>query len=220
MFELFLKGGPLMWPILVCSVIMAAIIMERAVVFWRVKNTTDEFIKNVKKELLKKKYDEAVKVCTLQGSPVSAVLTAGIKTRKLSAHEKENIMKRVGSAEIRKLDKHLRGLGIIANIAPLIGLLGTVTGLIKSFMKIQELGGRVDASILAGGIWEALLTTAAGLSVAIAAVIFYHYFEGKTEKITAEMKDAVSYLEQWLRMGEFKPDKKESEIIEEIEYGI
>ena len=92
------------------------------------------------------------------------------------------------------MDKNLRGLAVIGNIAPLLGLLGTVTGMIRAFMKIQRLGGIVDASVLAGGIWEALITTAAGLSVAIPTLVAYHYFEGRIDNIASQIKDVASEL--------------------------
>ena len=92
------------------------------------------------------------------------------------------------------MGKNLRGLGIIGHISPLLGLLGTVAGMIEAFITIEELGGRVDASVLAGGIWEALITTAFGLSVAIPAIVFYHYFEGRVDDIAAQMKDAASEI--------------------------
>ena len=117
-----------------------------------------------------------------------------IHIHKRAHPEKEKIISRAGSRELRKLEKNLRGLGIIAHISPLLGLLGTVTGMIKCFMKIQELGGRVDAQVLAGGIWEALITTAAGLSIAIPAIIFYHYFEGKVDNFYHQMKDAAEEI--------------------------
>jgi biopolymer transport protein ExbB len=220
MLEFFLKGGPLMWPILICSIIMVAIVIERLVVFNAKGKDTDHVIKEDKSLVLKKKYSKAAELCDGSGSPVTAVLAASIRVSKVKNVDKEGIIQSVGSKEIRKLDKNLRGLAIIANISPLIGLLGTVTGLIKSFIQIQELGGRVDASILAGGIWEALITTAAGLSVAIVSVVFYHYFEGRVDSISSKMKESVQYINEWLRVGELKISKKEAEIVEDIDYGI
>jgi biopolymer transport protein ExbB len=96
---------------------------------------------------------------------------------------------RVGSAEIRKLESYLRGLSAIAHLSPLLGLFGTVTGMIRAFMKVQEAGARVDASLLAGGIWEALLTTAFGLAVALPAMAAYYYLEGEVDQARGTMKD-------------------------------
>jgi len=200
MFEFFLKGGPLIWPILLCSVIVFAIVLERLWHFRRIKTNVGNLIAQVKRLLLEGKLEEAEKLCRETRGPVAHILAVGIHIHKRAYPEKEKIISRAGSRELRKLEKNLRGLGIIAHISPLLGLLGTVTGMIKCFMKIQELGGRVDASVLAGGIWEALITTAAGLSVAIPAIIFYHYFEGKVDNIASQMKDVV---QEFLEHTEF-----------------
>lgn len=194
MFDFFLKGGPLMWPILLCSVISITIILERLYHFYRARTKIPNIFARVKRLLQKGKADEALKLCESTSGPIAHILAIGIHIRKRSLEEKEKIIARAGSRAVRQLDKNLRGLAIIGNITPLLGLLGTVTGMIKAFMKIQELGGRVDASVLAGGIWEALITTAAGLSVAIPTIIFYHYFEGRVDNVVSQIKDVASEL--------------------------
>ncbi len=194
MFEFLLKGGLLMWPIVLCSVTSVAIILERVIHFCRVRVKIPNISSRVKSLLQGGKSGEALKLCESGNDPISHVLAIGIHIRRRSLEEKERIIARAGSRVIRQLDKNLRGLAIIGNIAPLLGLLGTVAGMIRAFMKIQELGGKVDASVLAGGIWEALITTAAGLSVAIPALVAYHYFEGRVDNIASQMKDAASEL--------------------------
>lgn len=119
-----------------------------------------------------------------------------IKFKDLNGEEKEKMITKVGSLELQRLEKNLGSLAVIAHISPLLGLLGTVTGMIKAFMKIQALGGRVDASVLAGGIWEALITTAAGLSVAIPTLVAYYYFEGKVDGFEKEMRRIWSLKEE------------------------
>jgi biopolymer transport protein ExbB len=111
-----------------------------------------------------------------------------LQNRHRSTEELEKLVSMAGTREIQKLSQHVRGLGIIGNVTPLIGLLGTVVGMVKTFMKIADASGQVNPSLLAGGIWEALLTTAAGLTVAIPVVIMYHYFEGVTERFAMQMK--------------------------------
>jgi len=144
--------------------------------------------------LKESKAEEALRLCEEASGPVAHILAVGIHIRHKNNDEKEKLISRAGSKIIRYLDKHLRGLAVIVNASTLLGLLGTVTGMIKAFMKIQGLGGRVDASVLAGGIWEALITTAAGLFVAIPTMIAYHYFEGRVDNIGAQMKDAAAEL--------------------------
>lgn len=192
MFEFFLKGGPLMWPILLCSIISITIIIERFYHHYRARTNIPNIFSQTKSLLKDDKITQALKLCEITSSPVAHILAIGIRIRKRSVEEKEKIIARAGSRIVRRLDKNLRGLAIIGNITPLLGLLGTVIGMIRAFMKIQELGGRVDASVLAGGIWEALITTAAGLSVAIPTLVAYHYFEGRADNIAAQMKDVAS----------------------------
>ena len=192
MFNFLLKGGPLMWPILLCSVVSFTIVLERFYYLYRERTKIPNIFSRVKSFLKEEKADEALKLCEGTSGPIAHILAIGIHLRRRGLEEKERIITRAGSKIVRQLDKNLRGLAVIGNIAPLLGLLGTVTGMIKAFIKIQELGGRVDASVLAGGIWEALLTTAAGLSVAIPTLVAYHYFEGKVDDYTVQMKEAAS----------------------------
>lgn len=194
MFEFFLKGGVLMWPIILCSIVAITIILERFYRFHRIRTKVPNLFSKVKKLLQEDKPDEALKLCENIPSPIAHILAVGIHLRKRSVDEKEKIIAMAGTRVIRGLDKNLHGLAIIGNITPLLGLLGTVMGMIKAFVKIQELGGRVDASVLAGGIWEALITTAFGLSVAIPTLVAFHYFEGRVDNIAAEMKDASMEL--------------------------
>jgi len=194
MFEFLMKGGFLMWPILLCSLISVTIILERLYKLHRARIKIPNILSRVKNLLKEGRADEALKLCESVNDPVAHILAIGIRIRKRSLEEQEKMISRAGSKIIRQLEKNLRGLAIIGNIAPLMGLLGTVTGMIKAFIKIQELGGRVDASVLAGGIWEALITTAAGLSVAIPTLVAYHYFESKVDNIGARMKDGAGEL--------------------------
>lgn len=194
MLSLFLKGGPLMWPILLCSVVSITIILERFYCFHKAKTKIPNICSRVKALLKDGKAEEALRLCEETAGPVAHILAVGIHIRHKNNDEKEKLISRAGSKIIRQLDKHLRGLAVIVNVSTLLGLLGTVTGMIKAFMKIQELGGRVDASVLAAGIWEALITTAAGLFVAIPTMIAYHYFEGKVDNISAQMRDAAAEL--------------------------
>lgn len=195
MFNFFLKGGPLMWPILACSIVSITIILERFYHFHRIRTKTPNIFSRVKSLLKDDKADEALKLCEGTSGPIAHILAIGIHIRsRRSPEEKEKLLSRAGSKVVWQLERNLGGLAIIGNIAPLLGLLGTVTGMIRVFMKIEDLGGRVDASILAGGIWEALITTAAGLFVAIPTLVVYHYFEGRVENIASLMKDVATEL--------------------------
>lgn len=185
-----------MWPILLCSIISITIVLERFYHFYQARTKIPNIFSRVKSLLKDGKTDEALKLCENTSDPIAHILAIGIHIRHRNLEEKEKLISRAGSKIIRQLDRNLRGLAVIGNIAPLLGLLGTVTGMIRVFMKIQELGGRVDAQVLAGGIWEALITTAAGLFVAIPTLVAYHYFEGRVDNTASLMKDvAVELIE-------------------------
>jgi biopolymer transport protein ExbB len=218
-FDLISKGGPLMYPIVLCSVIALAIVLERWFYFFRIRGGAAGMPEQVNGLLGEGRWEEAEVLCQATGGPVMGIIAAGLQVREKPAVEREDILTRVGSAELRRLTGNLRGLGIVAHISPLLGLLGTVTGMMAAFMKIQELGGEVDAAILAGGIWEALITTAAGLTVAIPTMVFYHYFEGKIDTYYARMKEAAQLLTE--RLGEKQLTFESGPArTEDVEYGV
>lgn len=218
MFSIMVKGGVLMWPILFCSIISLAIILERLYHFHRIRINIPEFFSSIRGLLQKKKVEEALDLCRKTPAPIGRILACGIQNHREDAVVQEKAISRVGSWEVRGLEKHIRGLATIGNITPLLGFLGTVTGMIKAFIKIQELGGRVDASVLAGGIWEALLTTVAGLIVAIPTLVAYHYFESKIDNMSCWMKEVASELLEFLGTKSVPVEAKE--IKEDKNYGI
>jgi biopolymer transport protein ExbB len=115
---------------------------------------------------------------------VKRMIIEGLRLKNLPRWKMEETLSEVGQEEINKQNKYIRGLEVIASITPLLGLLGTVIGMVQAFNKVAEHEGIVDPSLLAGGIWEALLTTAAGLSVAIPTMVMLHFFNRRTENIT------------------------------------
>jgi len=126
--------------------------------------------------------------------PVARIMRVAIEcimNRDMTIKSRESEIARVGSSELRYLESHMRGLEMVATTAPLLGLLGTVIGMVRAFSKLGEAGTRVDPSMLAGGIWEALLTTVGGLAVAIPAVAAYYIIDGVIEKVRSQMKDVT-----------------------------
>ena len=198
----------MMYPIILCSIAAIAIILNRAYHFFRIRIDVSQFLSQIEQALQSNKIDIALKHAKNTRGPLSTIVEAGISNSQKDIVKWEKAISRVGTKELLKLEKNLRSLGIIAHISPLLGLLGTVTGMIKAFMKIQELGGKVDASVLAGGIWEALLTTAAGLFVAIPTMVAYHYFEGKVDNYATLMKESATLVSEWLEIGKLKQEKK------------
>jgi len=195
--ELLDKGGVVMIIILGLSVYVAAVILYKLFQFWRLQAFRMGFIANIIDSVGHKKYKEAQRIAGNQRSPVARVIETVLETlgqAALSEDKKMRAIESSGAKQIRVFESHLKGLEMVANIAPLLGLLGTVIGMVKAFAGIQEIGSRVDPSVLAGGIWEALLTTVAGLAVAIPALAAHYIIDNKIEGIRATMSEAVSNI--------------------------
>ncbi len=201
MIEILSKGGILMIPILLCSVVSLAIILERGYRFLKIKTDTSSFLEPVLSDVRQGRSEQALNTLNTKHGVVARVLSAGIKDYLRYSEESlmEKAIVRAGSHELSLLERNLRGLQVIANVAPLLGLLGTVTGMIKAFMQIENYGGVVDPSQLAGGIWEAMITTATGLSIAIPSLLFYSYFLGRIDRAEASMKSAALDLLESIR---------------------
>ena len=178
--ELMGKGGVMMYPIFLASIIAFAIIIERLVFFRKCNENPDDIFAAIKDLVRNDKHPTA----KFTGGPISRMLEVGAQARKEPRWKLEEKLTVHGQEEISELRKNLRGLEVIATISPLMGLLGTVVGMVKAFNKVAQYKGQVDPSLLAGGIWEALLTTAAGLALAIPVVIMLNYFERKVEAIS------------------------------------
>lgn len=193
MLELIKAGGWVMWPILLCSVISLAIVVER---FWSLqrKRTAPRNLVNQIWQWARDGELDAKRIQELRrNSPLGRILAAGLMNRR---HERE-IMKEsieeVGRHVAHELERFLNTLGTIASISPLLGLLGTVLGMIKVFTVITNQGVG-DASVLASGIAEALITTAAGLMVAIPTLLFYRYFRGRVDELIITMEQEALRL--------------------------
>lgn len=187
------KGGVMMYPIFFASIIAFAIIIERLIFFKKNKENPDDILKEIKDLVNNKNPGKLDKNQTSEG-PVSRLLTVGIEAKNEPLWKLEEKLAVSGREEILGLRKNLRGLEVIATISPLMGLLGTVMGMVKAFNKVAQYKGQVDPSLLAGGIWEALLTTAAGLAIAIPIVIMLNFFERKVESITILLEKYGQYL--------------------------
>jgi biopolymer transport protein ExbB len=191
MWEIVRAGGPVMWPIILCSIGAAAIVLERLWTLQDKRVLPRELTAKVWQLIENNQVNDKVITALEQNSPLGRVLAAGLANRH---RPHEVIMERLedtGRHVIYELERFLNTLGTIAGIAPLLGLLGTVTGIIKAFNAINQ-GGVGDPRALSGGIAEALITTAAGLIVAIPALFAYRYLRGKVDRIVVEMeKDAI-----------------------------
>lgn len=188
MLELVRAGGWLMWPIIVCSVVAMAIVLERLWAYRGRRVLPANLVAQIWKLDRDKQLTNAHIVTVRKSSPLGRILAAGLVNR----HHPREVMKQAiedeGRQVVHELERYLNTLGTIATITPLLGLLGTVIGMIKVFTAITT-AGVGNPAVLANGISEALITTAAGLSVAIPAVIFHRYLSGKVDRLVVRMEE-------------------------------
>lgn len=194
MIELLNKGGWIMYPILLCSVIALATIIERIIFYLWTKEDYEKFFSEIKRHILTKNIDEAIRFAQSRHTAISKITVVYLKSVNKKPQIFEDILHHKGSDEVKKLERHLFILAIVGHLTPLIGLLGTVLGMIVTFQKIESLGGQVNVNALAGGIWVALLTTAFGLIVAIPVMAAYHFFENLVTNRSDRMQSLISEL--------------------------
>lgn len=189
-FEVLSQGGVLMIPLFILSVVAIYVIAER----WRTLNNSNMDIGSMLNslEMMLKSGDQqrAMQHCDQFDKPLARILKAGIRRLGKPIRDIEDAIENAGKKEIFQLEKRMNWLATIAGVAPLVGFTGTVTGMIRAFMDIQALQGNVNPSVLAGGIWEALITTATGLIVGIIAYGFYNFLQGKINRQIFEFENA------------------------------
>jgi len=192
---LFAKIGLTRWPLLICSAIGLAIIVERVVYYTKLRLDYASFSRKLFIHLRQNQLTEAVSLCQKSQNPVAHI--AGIYLKNLKNKKRDGLLTREGSFAIEKVESKLRGLATITHVAPLLGLLGTVAGLVLAFHEIELTVGQVQVKNLAGGIWEALLSTVFGLIVAIPCMIAYHTFESVADRIARRMLTIISELDEF-----------------------
>jgi len=196
-FDIMHKGGPLMWGIFICSVISVAVFVERMWHLHRARIDTQRFVEGIMTILKRNKIMEAVEICEHTPGPIAYILKAGIMKHDRPRSEIREVIEDAASHEIPRLEKNLGIMATIAHVSPLIGLLGTVTGMIKAFQTIEQksvVGSPVMPGQLAGGIWEALITTAAGLGLAILTYVAYNYFVSWVNGFIVDMEKSATHL--------------------------
>jgi biopolymer transport protein ExbB len=191
LIELIAKGGPVVWVLAGYSVVGLAIILERYLLFLRLPRLPKQMLPELDRLLGER--DVVARVAGLKG-PEARVLQAMVGADRDGVKDLQGVGMRVRSQEVRRMEFGLRTLGVLGNTAPLLGLLGTITGMIKAFMVIEAAGGKVDAQALAGGIWEAMITTGVGLAVAIPLLILLHFLEGAVERRGHSIGRCISLL--------------------------
>ncbi len=194
MIEFLKSGGILMIPILICGIFATYIIIERCVYFSSVQKKDRELRKNLEEALVSGEFSAADAFCVHAGTPLSQVVRKALDCRKLTEDDMREIVQCERDAAAPQFDHWLTLLGTIANISTLLGLFGTVTGNIKAFGVLGSGGTMGNPAILASSISEALLTTAAGLFVAIPSLIFSNYLSRRADKCVLEMEGTVTKL--------------------------
>ncbi|MDQ3625316.1 MAG: MotA/TolQ/ExbB proton channel family protein [Verrucomicrobiota bacterium] len=190
MIDYMQKGGPLMWLILFCSVLAGAVFLERVTYFHRATIRVGEFLRGLAILLERRAFAEALHQCAGTPGPVPRVIHAAILRHDASRAELKGIVQEAGQLEVPRLERRLGILATIAIVAPMLGLLGTVMGLIESFVSISSQSGFASATDIAGGIYESLLTAAGGLVVAIPCTVGYCYLSARVNNLLHDIERA------------------------------
>ena len=189
-------GGPILWVLVIISIGAFAVVLERIVFFAKnEKNVGSNFKDEILSLVANKKIDEAIALCDTKKSCVASAVKKFLQKapRGIDVQDYEFILKEVTNQEISPYERRLNLLASIISISPMLGLLGTVTGMIRAFTNISKYGAG-DAAIVADGIAEALLTTAAGLMIAIPVIVVYNYLNRRLEKMENEIDDVVTNI--------------------------
>ncbi len=185
--ELFRAGGPVMWPLAICSVLAVAIILERAIQLRRARILDPAVVERVTGLVEGGRVDRAIEVCRQHPGIYTNIVLAGLETVPKGEAAAKEAIEDAGRHETARLTRYLGALGTIASVAPLLGLLGTVLGMIEVFRTIARVGAG-NAAELSSGISQALITTAVGLCIAIPALVAYNYFLGKAQAIVTDLE--------------------------------
>ncbi len=208
-FSIFAKGGLVMWPILLCSILSLGFGIERMMALRRSKIVGDEFVTAIRRLSQKGDFGQALRLCRNTPLPMSRIVKAGLARAPHGLLEVERAIETTGAHEATLLQNNLRAIGALANLTPMLGLLGTVVGMIKAFDVISS-AGTGDPGLVASGISEALITTAAGLIIGIPTLALYHYFRGKVDRIVYEMEElSLLLVEDIQKAMQKSPDERD-----------
>jgi biopolymer transport protein ExbB len=202
LWALLLKGGWVMLPILLLSILMVYAIIERLIVLQGAAKIPQRWIEAVNATTLQGDTEGVKMLCEKKRYAIARIIKAGIENSYQSIKSIERVVESTGQTEIYKLEKNLSLLGTIAGVAPMLGFLGTVTGMIQAFMAMAQETNQISPQLLSGGIYEAMITTAAGLVVGIAANLSYNYFLMYIQKATQRIENTVNQFLDIMRKHE------------------
>ncbi|MCB0516597.1 MAG: MotA/TolQ/ExbB proton channel family protein [Chitinophagales bacterium] len=196
LWDLFLKGGWFMYPILLLSIIAVYLFIDRYIAIRKASVVRDEFLRNVRDYMKAGNISAATALCQSENSPISRMIEKGLRRIGKPLEHIKMSVENVGQLEVASLENRVSLLATIAGVAPMLGFLGTVTGMIRAFFNIASAGNNIEPSLLAGGIYEAMLTTAAGLIVGIPAYIAFNILVSMLDKLIFKMEAAtVAFLD-------------------------
>jgi len=208
------KGGPVMWPILILSIIGFAVMIERALVLRKARINVNEFLAKIRKALMvNRSLRDAVKICEQYQGPVASVMKAGLLKHGQPKEDVEKTIENAAMYETTRLERGLAVLATAANIEPMLGFLGTVTGMINSFDALAK-SGLSNPGLVAAGISEALITTAAGLIIAIPMQLAYNYYTSRINKFVRDVETSANMLLETygeMERGGIAPDRAAAE---------
>ena len=193
-WELLRQGGPMVWVLLIVSAFGITAFLERLLYYHRAQINASEFMAGVRTVLKNENVVEAVAICDATPGPVARMAKLGILNREQSHNRLRELLDDHSRAEVPRLEKRLNMLGTIAQIAPLLGLLGTVLGFIQIFQGVWREGNWVLANVLAGGIWQGLVCMALGLAIAIPCTIAFNYLVGRKDDIALDIEKSNAEL--------------------------
>jgi biopolymer transport protein ExbB len=205
LFALFLLGGPIMWVLLALSMIGLVVFIERALHLHRGQIRSTQFLEGVKNIVRKRRLVEALTISEDTPGPVAAMVKAGLLHHEEPEEQIRFAMTEAALVEIPALERRLGSLGAIAQAAPMLGLLGTVLGMIQSFARFEAEGAYATAGALSGGFWQALITTATGLAIGIAARLGQHFLAARVRALVRDMEWVGNELLQFLRTERNRP---------------
>lgn len=196
LIELLMKGGYMMVPLVLMWIFAIYIFIERLRVIGKASQVPENFQENIREKVLAGRIDEARLVCMQNSTPVGRMMEKGISKLGSSLKTIEAAIENIGKIEIYKLEKNLSFLATIAGAAPMIGFLGTVTGMIQAFIAIAQEEGAVSPKLLSSGIYEAMITTATGLFIGILAYLGYNYLVTRVQKLVHKMEyTAIDFVD-------------------------
>jgi len=188
LLDLALKGGPIMVPIAICSIIAVYIIFERYFAIKKSSKIDPNFMNNIRDFISNGNIDAARSLCKNTESPIARMVEKGVSRIGKPLGDIEKAIENVGNIEVVKMEKGLSLLATVAGAAPMLGFLGTVTGMIKAFYNMSKAGKTIDISLLSGGMYEAMVTTVAGLIVGIFALVAYNLLAAMVEQVVFKME--------------------------------